>query len=328
MSHGKEFTNMSLVQFDAQDVREAVPMRHAINAVRTSFLDFAKGAFEMPLRTVLSDGQFLVMTAHHRPTRSAMVKTLSVNFETRTPSILGTVTWSNLDNRHQVVADAGAVTALRTGAVSGVATDLLAPATATTCTVIGAGAQGVDQARAVHAVRPLSELEIVDNDLARAETVCAHLADELGGHVTLRASTDANKAVEGKDLVCCATTSRTPLFDAEALAERAHVNAIGAFRPTMREVPVEALAGGLVVVDERQAVLEESGEIIDALEAGALRLTDLVELGTALQQPPVASGRTIFKSVGIAIQDWAIANLLAELVGDTERDHVGPQKTN
>src|SRR5918999_1280934 len=185
---------MSVIQFGPEEVREAVTMREAIAAVRSSFVDLANGGFEMPGRTVLSDRRFLVMTAHHRPSRSAMVKTLSLNFESRTPSILGTVTWSSLDAATQVVADAAAITALRTGAVSGVATDLLAPAEASLCAVIGAGAQGADQARAVHAVRPLSLLEVVDRDLMRADDLCRRLSAEFGGGGGGRASSDAAKA--------------------------------------------------------------------------------------------------------------------------------------
>ena len=303
---------MTVTYFAAEDVRAAVPMEDAIESVRASFVDLASGAFEMPQRTVLSDGRFLVMTAHHRPSRSAMVKTLSLNFESRTPSILGTVTWSNLDSVTQVVADAAAVTALRTGAVTGVATDLLAAADASSCAVIGAGAQSADQVRAVHAVRPLATLDVVDRDLMRAERLCGLLADELGERVEVRASTDTNSAVEGKDVVCCATTSQVPIFDPAALAEHAHVNAIGAFRPTMREVPEQVLARSVVVVDDRRAIREEAGEIIDALASGALSDEDLVELGPALLQPARSNGSTVFKSVGIAIQDWAIAHLLAE----------------
>jgi ornithine cyclodeaminase/alanine dehydrogenase-like protein (mu-crystallin family) len=305
---------MSIMHFGPDEVRAAVSMPEAIESVRSSFVDFARGAFEMPARAVLSEGRFLVMTAHHEPSRSVMVKTLSVNFESRTPSILGTVTWTSLDDVNQVVADAAAVTALRTGAVTGVATDLLAAKDASSCVVIGAGAQGADQARAVYAVRPLTMLEVVDRDLIRAEELCRLLADELGGGVELRASTDASKAVEGKDIVCCATTSLTPIFRPDALGQHAHVNAIGAFRPTMHEVPQEVLGDSVVVVDETRAALEESGEIIDAVASGALAPENLIELGDALQQPAPNGRRTVFKSVGIAIQDWAIIDVLARQV--------------
>ena len=92
-----------------------------------------------------------------------------------------------------------------------------------------------------------------------------------------------------------------------------HVNAIGAFRPTMRELPDELLANSTVVIDELEAILEESGEIIHALQAGAITQDDLTELGAALSAPQAPGGkRTVFKTVGVAMQDWAIARLLAD----------------
>lgn len=303
---------MTTIKLSAAEVRQAVSMPQAIDAVRQSFRDLVDGKFDMPTRTVLSDGQFLVMPAQHRPTRSAMVKFLSVNFDSRMPAILGTVIWSNLDDATQVVADAAAVTTLRTGAVTGVATGLLARPDATSCALIGAGAQGADQVRAVHTVRPLSELTVADTDLARADSLAQTLAAELGGTVQINTSADAEEAIGGKDIVCCATTSREPLFRLEALPSVVHVNAIGAFRPTMREIPDQLLADAAVVIDERASALEESGELIHAIESGAIKVSDLTELGHALQEARPDADRTVFKSVGVAVQDWAIANALAE----------------
>lgn len=299
----------------AEDVRAAVSMTEAIGAVREAFMSLAAGEFEQPTRTVLREGGFLVMPVHHRPTATAMVKTLGVNFE-RVPAITGTVTWSELGQVGSVVADAASLTALRTGAIVGVATEAMAPPTADRLTVIGAGGQSAEQVRAVHAVRPLRRLTVVDVDRSRAEALLESLRSELAGVDTAVAG-DAADAVGDADIVCCATPSRSPLFPLSALPERVHVNAIGAFLPTMRELPDELLADATVVVDELDAVLEESGEIIHALDAGAIEKRDLTELGNALIEPPPLSPRTVFKTVGIAVQDWAIARLLAErcLVG-------------
>lgn len=303
----------------AEEVRALIPMVDAIDAVRAAFVALAAGEFEMPTRTALRDGQFLVMSAHHRPSRTAMVKTLSLNFTGRQPAITGTVTWNDLERSDHLVADAVSVTALRTGAVSGVATDLLADPGASTCTVIGAGGQAADQVRAVHAVRPLTELTIVSRDLSRADRLAATLADELRG-VRVSTSTDPRAAVAGRELVCCATPAHEALFEASSLAHKAHVNAIGSFRPSMHELPQDLLADALLVVDERAAVIEESGEVIDALASGAITPSSLHELGPLLAQwaesgprarPPGRSGRTVFKSVGVGVQDWALARLLA-----------------
>ncbi|WP_338899884.1 ornithine cyclodeaminase family protein [Streptomyces sp. TG1A-60] len=302
---------MKTITVGEREIREVVSMKEAIDAVRQGFVDLAAGEFEMPTRTALRDGQFLVMSAHHRPTASAMFKTLSVNFE-RKPAIAGTVIWSETGHLDHLVADAGSVTALRTGAVVGVATDLLAPPEAGRLTLIGAGGQAPDQVRAVHAVRPLCQLTVVDADLGRARDLVERLAPELAG-VELLTATDAVPAVRQADIVCCATNATTPLFPESALPEQVHVNAIGAYRPTMRELPDELLAGSTVIVDELDAILEESGEIIHALESGAITRDALTELGTALSAPSPDHGkRTVFKSVGVAVQDWAVARLLAD----------------
>ena len=160
---------MGVISVSAEQVREAVSMPEAIDAVRQAFIDLAAGDFEMPVRTALRDGQFLDMAAHHRPSGTAMFKTLSLNFDGRDPAIVGTVVWSDLERSDVLVADAGAVTALRTGAASGVATDLMAPADARRCVVIGTGAQAADQVRAVRAVRPIDHVTLVGRNLARAE---------------------------------------------------------------------------------------------------------------------------------------------------------------
>jgi ornithine cyclodeaminase len=124
--------------------------------------------------------------------------------------------------------------------------------------------------------------------------------------------TSIDEAIGNADVVCCATSSSTPLFEANALPARVHVNAIGAFRPTMRELPRSLLAdASLVVVDQVEAALEESGEIIDAVDSGTLTPANLHELGTALSTKPTPTGRTVFKSVGIGPQDWAITASLA-----------------
>ena len=288
-------------------------MATAMRAVRDAFLALAQGEFELPPRTALRDGAFLVMSAHHRPTASAMVKTLRLNFGGRDPAITGTVGWSELGHAVTLIADAAEVTRIRTGAIVGVATDLMAPPGARTCTIIGAGAQAADQVRAVHVARPLARVTVVSRHRGRAEALAGVLAAELPG-TAVSVEAEPEKAVGEADIVCCATPATAPLFRLEALSASAHVNAIGSYRPAMRELPDELLAdAAAVLVDERAAALEESGEIIHAIQAGFITEDDLTELGTALSAGlPAPGGRTVFKTVGLAVQDWAIAALLAQ----------------
>lgn len=304
---------MRTIVLTAEEIREAVPMPAAIAAVRAAFVGLAAGEFELPVRTALADGAFLTMSAHHRPSRSTVVKSVSLDFDRR-PAVQGAVLWTSMSTSDILVMDAGAVTSLRTGAVVGVATDLLAPPDARHLVLIGLGGQAPDQLRAVQAVRPIERVTLVDRDAALAESFRERCAVELAD-VAVRVSAEVDTSVADADVVCCGTPATRPLFEADALAERVHVNAIGAYRLTMRELPDELLATSLLVVDQREAALEESGEIYHAISEGHLGPDDLVELGSLLQDRQLARpDRTVFKSVGLGIQDWAVGQAVASLV--------------
>lgn len=292
----------------AREIRARVLMPDAIEAIRAVLREVAAGNFTMPPRLPLGDGRVLVMTAYHRPTGAAAVKTLSVEFD-RTPAITGTVLWT--DPAQRWVADAEAITTIRTGAIVGAATDVLAGPHASVLALLGAGAQAADQVRAVQAVRPLTALTVFDLDPVRAESFAEAMAAELPG-VRVRIAGRVADALADAEIVCCATPSSTPLFPLQALPSRVHVNAIGSFRPTMRELPDELIAtADLVVVEHLPAAMSEAGEIIHALDRGSRPRGEIQELAPLLGTRPETTGRTVFKTVGIAAQDWAIARLLA-----------------
>jgi len=292
----------------AEDVRRAVPMNAAVDAVRDAFGELAKGNFVLPPRQIFGDGAVLVMSAYHTQTGTAVVKKIGIALD-QVPAIRATVIWTG--GGEQLVADGTSITTLRTGAVVGVATDLLAPAAASRLTLIGTGAQAPDQVRGVLAVRPIADVTVTGRSAGRAAALARALGDEFPD-VKFASSTAIDEAVANAEIICCATSSATPLFAVDALPDNVHVNAIGAFRPTMRELPRELLATATtVLVDQEEAALEESGEIIDAVTSGILTPTDLVELGPALSDPPATTGRTVFKSVGIGAQDWAVTAALA-----------------
>ncbi|MFF0265195.1 ornithine cyclodeaminase family protein [Kribbella sp. NPDC004536] len=296
-----------MLVLSADEVRKAVPMRTAIDAVRDAFRELAAGHFVLPPRQIFGDGAVLVMSAYHSPTGTAVVKKIGIALD-QVPAIRATVIWTG--GGEQLVADGSSITTLRTGAVVGVATDLLAPADATRLTVIGTGAQAPDQVRAVLAVRPITDVTLTGRSADRATALAQTLAAEFPD-VRFTPTTDIEASIANPNIICCATSSSTPLFEADALPPEVHINAIGAFRPTMRELPRTLFTNSTTVVDQREAALEESGEIIDAVDAGLLGTQDLIELGPALSNPPHPVGRTIFKSVGIGCQDWAIAAALA-----------------
>lgn len=296
---------MKVTVLSPEELRAAVPMPQAISAVRDAFARLQRGEFEMPVRTALSGGRVLVMTAHHEPTSSTAVKSVHLDY-TKKPATEGLVTWTC--GAEVFVLDAGTVTALRTGAAVGLATDLLAPEDASSVVLIGLGGQAPDQLRAVRAVRSIDSVTLVARDQRTAEAFAEANEEDLAG-TDVRLSTDAPAAVGAADVVCCATPSTEPLFGLGDLPDIVHVNAIGAYRLSMRELPDDLLASALVVVDQVEAALEESGEIHQAMGAGLLTSDALVELGSILggvERP----ARTVFKSVGLAAQDWAIGHAL------------------
>jgi ornithine cyclodeaminase len=262
----------------------------------------------MPVRTSLAAGTILIMPVLHTPTGAAAIKTLNVQLNRR-PAISGVVVWS--DAHGEVVIDASEITSIRTGAVTGLATDLLADKDSRRLVLIGAGGQAMDQLRAVMAVRDLEHVTVSSRTLASARALAESVRGEYP-RVRVEATVDPSSALRQADIVCCATSSSSPVFDAADLPERVHVNGIGSYTPAMRELPQELLATAHIVVDDLAAAKEEAGEIIDAISSGLVATTSIQQLGQALTVAQPATGRTVFKSVGLAIQDWAVAGLLAK----------------
>jgi ornithine cyclodeaminase len=214
----------------------------------------------------------------------------------------------------QAILEGGWLTGMRTGAASGLATSLLARQDADILALFGAGFQAPMQVLAIHTVRPLRELRVVNRNeehYLQFVTIMQTLLGSRCPHIS-RASS-AHEAISGALLVACATTSTTPLFDWRDVTPGTHINAIGAFTPEMCEVDAETLAHARIVVDERESALVEAGDLLQALASGRVSGAETwVELGDLVRG--VQSGRqgedevTLFKSVGIAVQDVAVAS--------------------
>jgi ornithine cyclodeaminase len=184
---------------------------------------------------------------------------------------------------------------------------------AETLTVMGAGAQAEWQIRAVLAARPILRVLVYARDAARRDAFATRMGEATG--VEVAAVGDAETAVREADIVCCATTSSEPVFEAGWLRPGTHVNGIGAFNLGMVELPPELFGrASLVAVDAREAALAEAGDVVAGIERGFIAPDDLVEIGSidrsrAAARDPEAI--TVFKSVGLAIQDVAAVELIA-----------------
>lgn len=299
-----------------RELRELVPMADAIDAVREAFKDVSAGRMEHTPRTSLPDGSLLTMVAHGSRSSGTSVKVIGVrqNVHQDWPLLNALVLWfDHGSGRPMAVMEGSQLTALRTGAASGVATDLLAEPDAREMAMIGSGAQAADQILAVCTVRRIEATRIFSRNAETAARLSERLGHALPG-VEFRVCLDLSSATKYADVICTATTATDPLIYAADLKERVHINAVGAYRPDMCEISSEVIAAASVVsVDEVDAAQAEAGDLLQAATAGEFAMERAVELGTLLTEPSAkAQGWTIFKSVGISAQDWAIARLAVE----------------
>ncbi len=270
----------------AEEVRKALPMREAIEAMKRAYAALADGRAEVPLRTRVPvpphEGLSLVMPAYVRaPEGEALAEeALGIKVVSLFPQnpgrglayIQAAVLMLEPDSgRLMAVLEGSTLTAIRTGAASGAAIDLLARKESRVVAVIGAGTQGRTQLEAACSVRNIERAFVYDPDPDKAKA----FADEMAGRgpipATLRIAANATEAVQEADIVCTATTSLTPVFEDRAIKAGTHISAVGSYTPDMQEVPAETIARARVVVDSRAACLEEAGDLIQPLRGGTLR---------------------------------------------------------
>jgi ornithine cyclodeaminase/alanine dehydrogenase-like protein (mu-crystallin family) len=206
------------------------------------------------------------------------------------------------------------LTALRTGAVSGASTELMARKDAKNLVVIGGGTQGVTQAAAVCEVRDIERITVVDRYEASFDRYRAMMAEDWPALVDrITGTTDAEAAVREADVICLATTSKSPVFEDAWVKPGTHVSGVGSFTPEMQEAPASFVARARVVVDMKEHALEEAGDLIIPLRDGTIGEDHILgELGELVLGR--ITGRTsdedvtFFKSVGNAVQDMAVAS--------------------
>lgn len=313
---------MQLRILNAEEVRRALPMATAIEAMKDAYAQLSAGKAQVPLRTQIDvpshEGVSLFMPAY-LPAREALaVKIVSVfpqNVSQKLPTIHGVVLALEAGTgRPLALLEGGALTAIRTGAASGAATDLLARPEAETVAIIGTGVQARTQLEAICTVRPIKRVRVYSLDRDQARAFAAEMIGEGPIPDLIMVADSAATAVRDADIICTATTSSTPVFPGRLLAPGSHVNAIGAFRTDMQEVDVDTIRRSLVVVDSREAAMAEAGDLVIPIEAGDIEPEHIyAELGEIVNGS--RSGRTTaqqityFKSVGIAVQDAVAASI-------------------
>lgn len=306
------------------DVQRSISMREAVEVVKDAFTELSTGRADVPMRIALPqpkrDGVTLVMPGYLSDSESLAVKVVSIhnrNAERNLPRINAVVIVIDPATGQAVAAmEGGYLTALRTGAGSGVATDLLARQDAEVAAIIGAGAQARAQALAVAAVRQIKQIWISSRRREQVDEMIVDMRRRLEPTIELLAADSPSQAVREALVVCAATTSSTPVFNGAELRPGAHVNGVGSYNPEMQEVDFATLRrASKIVVDSRDAAMAEAGDLIIAIERCQIQPSDVyAEIGEiAAGLKPGRQNHdeiTYFKSVGNAAQDAAVAQAI------------------
>ena len=309
---------------NAEDVKRCLPMEASIEAMKDAFAALSAGRAVVPLRSHLSQpgseaiNLFMPAFLQAKSMDSLAVKIVSVypdNPSRGLPMIhAAVIVIDAATGEMAAVLEGGTLTAIRTGAGTGAATDLLARHDARRVAIFGAGVQARTQLEAVCTVRPVEEVWVYDPNQANADI----FVDEMAGYgpipARLHAVASPAQAAGNADIICTATTSSTPVFPSDAIKPGTHISGVGSYTPAMQEVPADTVLQAAVFVDSREASLAEAGDLIQLLEDDLMTVEHIqAEIGQ------VASGEhpgrtsadqvTFYKSVGVAVQDAAAAQL-------------------
>ncbi len=316
-----------MLLLSASEVRQCLPMPEAIEGLRRAFAAWEQGQAQQPLRTQLNipegPGISLFMPAYLSESHQsyASVKVVSVfpgNPALGLPVLHGLVLLLDPETGKMLAGmDGGALTAIRTGAVSGLATDLLAPDDAHTLALFGAGVQARTQLLAVCAVRRLEEVKIYARSPDRAKDLIADIESQMPFPCTMQVVATPQEALQGSDLVCTATTSAAPVFDDGDLETGTHINAVGVFEPEKQEIPAPTVVRARVYIDDMEAAMEEAGDLLVPMHKGLIQPSHIIStLGQLIADESLGRRSrdeiTLFKSVGLAIQDAVSAGIVYE----------------
>ena len=318
-----------MVILNKNQINKLVTMKEAILTMKTAFVQLSKREANIPVRLSTDipgkNATSLVMPAYLLDSPYYTVKVVSVNYsnpQKGLPLLHSSVQVFDASKGNIVATlDGESITAIRTGAVSGLATGILAKKDAKVGAIFGTGVQAKSQVEAILFVKSLEKILVFSRTKESAELFCNLIYDTFG----IKASTGNKDSLKEADVICTATPSKKPLFDHSDLNLGVHINAIGSFKPHMQEIGIETVINSKVIVDNREACEVEAGDLIIPVEEKKWSF-NLVhgELGQVILGE--VSGRdsddeiTLFKSVGNAIQDLALANLIMKKINhDTSK---------
>ena len=306
--------------FTKQDIQQKIPMSKAIELMKDAFQQLSSGEATVPIRTVIDShdhsGRALFMPSYSAAYGLFGLKMVSVfhkNADKNLPIIQGKMmVMDGKSGTPLALIDAEYLTALRTGAASGLATAMLSREDAEILALFGTGVQAETQLEGVLSVRSIKEIVVFGRDENKTVSFCKRCHQKFGIKTQPVSSTSDLKRA---DIICTATTSSKPVFQSDQLKEGVHINAVGSFKPTMQEIPSDVIQKSILIVDQREAAEAEAGDIAIPLQQGLITKNHIhAELGEIVSGSKTgrtsAEQLTVFKSVGTAIQDLAIAHFM------------------
>ncbi|NHJ46215.1 MAG: hypothetical protein FK733_00370 [Asgard group archaeon] len=304
--------------FSADEIKQILPMNEAIEIMKEAFIQITKNQAIIPPRIHLSvpehKGDSLIMPIYMPSNNRIGLKLITLFDENQIkglPLIHALILIFDATNgKPLAIMDGSYLTALRTGAGSGLATELLSRKNSEVAAIFGAGKQGQTQLEAICAVRDIKEVIIFDPNKERAKDFITEMTEQLKIDARIANSTDE---LNDADIICTATNSYEPVFSDKNLKTGVHINAIGSYKPQVREIPSKTITRAKVVVDHRESSLTEAGDLIIPMKQGLISKEHIhAELGEILLKSKssreTSNEITVFKSVGNAIQDLVTAN--------------------
>lgn len=309
---------------NADEIRQALPMKQVIAAMKDAYASLSDGTAVVPLRTRIQipghDAISLFMPAYMKSEKGEALAIKVVSLYPQNPShglayIQAAVLVLESDTGHAIaLLEGSTLTAIRTGAGSGAAIDLLARNDSRVVAIFGAGAQGRTQLEAACNARNIETVFIFNTSTDKAKAFAEEMAGRHSIPKDIRIAKTPKEAIENADIICTATTSSKPVFEDIDLKPGTHICAIGAYTPEMQEMPVETVARARVVVDSYATVMDEAGDIVQAIRAGVIQESNIhAELGEVILGTKMGRESEeqviLFKSVGNAVQDAVAAQL-------------------
>jgi ornithine cyclodeaminase/alanine dehydrogenase-like protein (mu-crystallin family) len=300
-----------------REVKKLLPVSEAIELMKKAFTQITNKSVTIPQRLNLDmpevSADSLIMPVYSSDEKKYGVKIVSLNRDNpanNLPFIHALMILFDAENgKPLAILDAENLTAIRTGAASGLATQILSIQDATTAVIFGAGIQAKYQLKAICEVREIKKVLVFEKNQEKAEVLKNEIENEI--NINIEISSDQNNLIESH-IICTATTSILPVFEDEFISKGTHINAIGSYQPTKREIPSSTVKRAKLFVDSEDACLKEAGDLIIPMNEGLItKEKEITEIGKLISG--LKDGRksrediTLFKSVGNAAQDLICA---------------------